>query len=153
MATKKKTKTKAKTAKKTKKKGSTAKKPAKKVARTRAPAKGAARKSAKARPKGARKPAPAPQAAAPAPPPGERVGTVVHYYGNLSVAIIQLETGTLRVGDMIHIRGHTSDFAQRIDSMEIDHVHVDEAGPGKSFGVRVKEHAREHDVVYKVTQQ
>lgn len=151
MATRKKTKTKAKT-KKTKKKSSAVAK-AKRAARKPASKKGAVKKTAKAGPKAARKPAGVAPPPAVAPPPGERVGTVTHYYGNLSVAIIQLETGTLRVGDVIHIKGHTSDFSQRIESMEIDHVHVDEAGPGKSFGVRVKEHAREHDVVYRVTQQ
>jgi len=78
-----------------------------------------------------------------------RIGIVTHYFPHVSAAIVQLETGSLRVGDVIHIKGHTSDFTQRVESMEIDHVHVNEARPGQSFGVRVKEHAREHDVVYK----
>lgn len=97
-----------------------------------------------------RAPAPMPKPAAPAIPPGtERIGIVTHYYSHLSVAIVQLETGNLRVGDVIHIKGHTSDFSQPVESMEIDHVHVSEARPGQSFGLRVKEHAREHDGVYK----
>jgi hypothetical protein len=97
-----------------------------------------------------RAPAPMPKPAAPAIPPGtERIGIVTHYYSHLSVAIVQLETGNLRVGDIIHIKGHTSDFTQQVESMEIDHVHVSEARPGQSFGLRVKEHAREHDGVYK----
>ena len=98
----------------------------------------------------ARAPAPMPKPAAPAIPPGtERIGIVTHYYSHLSVAIVQLETGKLRVGDFIRIKGHTSDFLQPVESLEIDHVHVNEARPGQSFGLRVKEHAREHDVVYK----
>jgi len=98
----------------------------------------------------ARAPAAMPKPAAPAIPPGtERIGIVTHYYSHLSVAIVQLETGNLRVGDVIHIKGHTSDFSQPVESMEIDHVHVNEARPGQSFGLRVKEHAREHDGVYK----
>ena len=109
---------------------------------------------AKAAPKpkraAARKPAPMPKPAAPAIPPGtEPIGIVTHYYSHLSVAIVQLETGNLCVGDFIHIKGHTSDFSQPVESMEIDRVHVSEARPGQSFGLRVKEHAREHDVVYK----
>lgn len=151
MPTKKKTKTKAKSAKKPKSKSAAPKKPPKKAARKPAPKKAASKKSAKAKPKTARKAAPAvPPPITPPPPPGERVGTVVHYYGNLSVAIIELDTGSLRVGDVIHIKGHTTDFSQPVESMEIDHAHVNEAGPGKSFGVRVKDHARENDVVYKV---
>jgi translation elongation factor EF-Tu-like GTPase len=97
--------------------------------------------------------APAVPVSAPAAPPGmERVGIVTHYYNHLSVAIVRLDTGSLRVGDTIHIKGHTSDFSQPVDSLEIDHVHVDEVRPGQSFGLRVKEHAREHDLVYKAKQ-
>lgn len=100
----------------------------------------------------ARKRAALPKPALPSAPPGmERIGVVTHYYNHLSVAILKLETGSLRVGDYIHIKGHTSDFAQPVDSMEIDHVHVTEARPGQSFGLRVRDHAREHDVVYKAT--
>ena len=145
MATKKKAKT------KTKKK----KAPARKVAaRKRVATKKKTTSKAKTAPKAkrtvARKPAAMPKPAAPAVPPGmERIGVVTHYFNHLSVAILKLEKGTLRVGDLIHIKGHTSDFAQPVDSMEIDHVHVNEARPGQSFGLRVKEHAREHDVVYK----
>jgi putative protease len=96
-----------------------------------------------------RKPVVMPPAAPVAPPGMERIGVVTHYYNHLSVAILKLEKGILRVGEHIHIKGHTSDFAQPVDSMEIDHVHVNEARPGQSFGLRVREHAREHDVVYK----
>lgn len=93
--------------------------------------------------------APAPQPAV-APPAGERIGIVTHYYSHLAVAIIKIESGVLREGEVVQIKGHTSDFMQRVESMELDHVHVSEAGPGQSVGLRVKEHAREHDVVYKL---
>lgn len=148
MATKKKAKTKAT---KKKKKATTPKAAVRKKA---AHKKVAAKKKTKAAPKpkrvAARKPAPLPKPAAPVVPPGtERIGVVTHYFSHLSVAILQLETGSLRVGDFIHIKGHTSDFSQPVESMEVDHVHVNEVRPGQSFGLRVKEHAREHDVVYK----
>jgi len=84
-----------------------------------------------------------------APPGMERIGIVTHYYNHLTVAILKLEKGALRVGDLIHIRGHTSDFSQPVESMEIEHVHVNEARAGQSFGLRVREHAREHDLVFK----
>ncbi|MBI3545155.1 MAG: hypothetical protein HY081_00965 [Gammaproteobacteria bacterium] len=134
------------------------KKPAAKTARV----KKAVKKTAvKKKPKAKTKPTPkikriaapaatmAPPAAPVAPPGTERIGVVTHYYSHLSVAIVKLETGNIRAGDVIHIKGHTSDFTQPVESMEIDHVHVDEVRPGQSFGVRVQEHAREHDVVYK----
>jgi hypothetical protein len=92
-------------------------------------------------------PTPPPQ---PAPPPGERIGVVTHYYGHLGVAIIKLESAGLRVGDTIHIRGHTTDFSQQVQSMEVEHRSVTEVGPNDDFGLKVIAHAREHDVVYKV---
>jgi hypothetical protein len=80
----------------------------------------------------------------------ERVGVVAHYYNHLSVATIRLESGRLHVGDLIHIRGHTSDFSQKVESIEVDHAAVTEVGPNEEFGVKVVELTREHDVVFKV---
>jgi len=95
--------------------------------------------------------APAPKPAPTALPGEERVGVVTHYYSHLSVAVVRLESGMLREGDTIHIKGHTSDFRQRVGSMEIDRVHMSETRAGQEFGLKVTEHAREHDIVYKVT--
>ena len=131
--------------------------PAKRPAARKKTAKKPARKAPvrRAAPK-ARKPAPRP-AARPVPvspasmaPPGERIGVVTHYYSHLSVAVVKLESARLRVGDTIHIRGHTTDFKQRVDSLEVNHAPVQEVGPGDDFGLRVREHAREHDIVYKI---
>ena len=133
--------------------------PAKRPAARRKPAKKPAKKTPvrRAAPK-ARKPAARPAAAKPVavspaalPPPGERIGVVTHYFSHLSVAVVKLEAASLRVGDTIHIRGHTTDFKQRVDSLQVNHVSVPEAGPHDDFGLKVREHAREHDVVYKVT--
>jgi putative protease len=140
----------------TKRKKAPARRPAarKKTAKAKkSPAK-KARQQRRAAPK-ARKPAARVAAAKPAvpvvlPPPGERIGTVTHYFSHISVAVIKLETGALRVGDTIHIRGHTSDFSQRVDSLQVDHASVPEVGPRDDFGVKVREHARVNDVVYKL---
>ncbi|HUK99322.1 MAG TPA: hypothetical protein VLX29_00530 [Nitrospirota bacterium] len=80
----------------------------------------------------------------------EAVGTVTHYYSHLNVAVIQLNRGKLKTGDTIHIKGTTTDFTQIVESMEYEHRPIDEALEGQSFGLRVKEHAREHDTVYLV---
>jgi len=127
-------------------------KPARKPAR-KAPVRRAAPKAA--RPtvrKRAARPAAKPKPASPPeqPAPGERIGIVTHYYGNPMVAIVKLEAGTLRVGDTIHIRGHTSDFSQRVESLQIEHAAVNEVGPNDEFGIKVLQHAREHDIVYKL---
>jgi hypothetical protein len=134
------------------------KKPARKKVKARkkpaAKKKSAARRSAA--PKTARKsaaPTLFPAAKPPvsmAPPGTQRVGIVTHYYTHLGVAIIEIESGMLREGDTVHIKGHTSDFRQRVESMEIDHTHVFTVMPGQVFGMKVREHAREHDAVYKV---
>lgn len=106
--------------------------------------------------KAVRKPAPKPRAAKPvtpppAPAPGERIGVVTHYYSDLSVAVVKLDPGaSLRVGDNIHIKGHTSDFGQRVESLQVGHAPVSEVGPNDDFGLKVVEHAREHDIVYRV---
>jgi len=81
----------------------------------------------------------------------EEIGKVTHYFGHIQVAAIEITSGTMRVGDTIHIRGHTSDFTQSVDSMQIEHDSVEEATPGQAVGIKVVEHARVHDTVYKVT--
>ena len=81
----------------------------------------------------------------------QRIGVVTHYYSHLSVVAMQLEPGTtLRVGDVIHIRGHTTGFTQKVESLEVNDAPVTEVGPNDDFGLKVVEHAREHDIVYKV---
>jgi hypothetical protein len=93
------------------------------------------------------------------PPPGippveepaqqeEAVGTVTHYYSHIGVAIIQINNGSLKTGDSIHIQGHTTNFTQPVESMELEHQHVDQAATGQTVGLRVKDEARVHDIVY-----
>lgn len=85
----------------------------------------------------------------PISPSEEAVGVITHYYSHLGVAIVQVNKGELRTGDTIHIKGHTTDLTQTIESMEYEHQHVDAASAGMSVGIRVKDHAREHDIVYR----
>jgi putative protease len=78
------------------------------------------------------------------------IGKVTHYFGKAGVAAIEITEGELRVGDTIHILGHTSDFTQTVDSMQVDRAPVQSAKAGDSIGIRVDEHARENDSVFKV---
>ncbi len=78
------------------------------------------------------------------------VGKVTHYFGKAKVAVIKIIEGQLCVGDTIHIVGHTSDFTQKLDSMQIEHAPLQVANIGDEVGVQVNEHAREHDRVYRV---
>ncbi len=78
------------------------------------------------------------------------IGTVTHYFGKAQVAGIEITEGELHVGDTIHVIGHTSDFTQQIESLQIDRAPVESAGVGDQIGIKVAEHAREHDKVYRV---
>jgi len=78
----------------------------------------------------------------------EAIGTVTHYYSHLSVAVVQINKGTLRIGNTIHVKGNATDFTQAVESMEYEHQHIDQAAAGQSVGLKVKDHAREHDIVF-----
>ncbi len=78
------------------------------------------------------------------------VGTVSHYWGGQEVAGIEL-TSELKVGDTIRILGHTSNFTQAVDSIQIEHETVESAKAGASIGVKVQERARVHDQVLVIT--
>ena len=80
---------------------------------------------------------------------GEEIGKVTHYFTKIGVAVIEL-SGDLKVGEKIRIKGATSDFKQKVSSMQIEHEKIEEAKAGQSIGMKVKEHAREGDKVYKV---
>ncbi len=79
-----------------------------------------------------------------------KVGTVTHYFNHLHVAALDITDGELHTGDTIHIKGHTSDFEQKVESMQIEHESVEVARSGDQIGIKVIEHAREHDTVYLV---
>lgn len=79
----------------------------------------------------------------------KRIGVVTHYFGKIAVAIIKIEKEGLKVGDIVHIKGRTSGFTQQVESMELEHKAIQEARVGESVGLKVSEHAKEHDVVYK----
>jgi hypothetical protein len=76
------------------------------------------------------------------------VGFVTHYWTHLGVAGVHLEA-PLDVGDHIHVLGHTSDFEQDVDSLQLWHHEVRHADEGDDIGIRVSQHVHEHDKVYK----
>ncbi len=79
----------------------------------------------------------------------KEIGTVTHYYGHLSVGIIELQD-VLKIGDTVHIKGHTDDFTEAVESMEIEHASVTEAKAGDVIGIKVTQKVHPHDKVYKV---
>ena len=82
--------------------------------------------------------------------PEVEIGQVSDFFAHPVVAGIEL-SGKMKVGDTIHIQGHTTDLEITIESMQIDRVDVDEAKSGDSVGIKVPERVRRGDRVYKVT--
>ena len=82
--------------------------------------------------------------------PEEVIGKVSDFFARPVVAGIEL-TAPLKVGDKIHITGHTTDLEMTVASMQINNVDVKEAKAGDSVGVKVSERIRRGDTVYKVT--
>lgn len=85
---------------------------------------------------------------APAEDLGKELGKITHFYDKISVAIIDL-ADKLAVGESVRVKGHTTDFEQAIDSMEVDHASVETAKKGDVIGVKVSEKVREGDKVYR----
>ncbi len=147
-----------------KKKAKTRKKAAKKVAKkavkkAAGKAKTTARKPAARAPK--RKPSPpAPSTATPktgvAALPAEKqiaggvlLGRVEDYFAHVNVMALRL-LAPISVGDMIRIKGHTTDITQKVESMQIEHQPVQTASAGDSVGIKIADRARRTDVVYKI---
>jgi putative protease len=80
----------------------------------------------------------------------EEIGRIAHYYSHLHVAVLVLSE-PLRIGDWVHIAGHTTDLVQQVVSLQIDHRPVSEARPGQDVALQVVDHVREHDMVYRVS--
>ncbi len=79
----------------------------------------------------------------------EIIGTVSDFFARPVVAAIEL-TAALKVGDKIHIKGHTTDLELDVESMQIDNAPVEEAKAGDSVGVKIPERVRKGDTVYKI---
>ncbi len=80
------------------------------------------------------------------------IGKITHYFTNIGVAVLEITQGDLKVGDKIHIKGATSDFEQKINSMQIEHEKIDKAKKGQAIGLKVEQQAREGDEVYRVAE-
>ncbi len=84
--------------------------------------------------------------------PEVEIGKVMDFFAHPVVAGIDL-TGKLKVGDRIHIKGHTTDLELTVESMQVNNANVQEAGAGDSVGIKVPERVRNGDTVYLVTEQ
>ncbi len=77
-----------------------------------------------------------------------RIGEVTHYYSQISVAVIQL-SGDLKIGERISIIGHTTEFSQTVESMQVNHQAIDSASAGDEIALKVWDYVRRGDLVYR----
>ena len=80
------------------------------------------------------------------------IGKITHFFKKINVAVLEITDDELVIGDTIHIKGHTSDFTQKISSMQVEHQEIEKAKKGDNIGLKVENPVHEHDEVYKVTE-
>jgi putative protease len=69
------------------------------------------------------------------------------------VGVLEITKGNVQVGDTLHIKGHTTDYYQKIQSMQVEHATVESAEKGMQVGLKVESSVREGDLVFKVTEE
>jgi len=80
----------------------------------------------------------------------EKVGEVTHYFPHVKAAAVLILKDSLKAGDKIYIKGHTTDFKEKVNSMQLDHLPVEEGKKGQEIGLLVKSRVRIGDSVYKI---
>ncbi len=80
----------------------------------------------------------------------ERLGSVIKFFEKTSIAAVKLDFGDLAVGDMIRVKGNSTDFTQKVEAMEFDHQPVQKATRGQFTGIKLSQPAKPFDLVYKI---
>jgi translation elongation factor EF-1alpha len=82
----------------------------------------------------------------------QKVGEVIKFFSKAGVAAIKVTGGILKVGDRIRIKGHTTDFEDQIQTMQVENQSMEKAETGDLIGIKVKDRVRENDVVWKIVE-
>ena len=82
--------------------------------------------------------------------PEKRIGKVVHYFKAIQVAALSITDNSIAVGEVVHFKGRTTDFSQPVESLQVEHQAVQQAGVGQDVATKVAEPVRPGDEVYKV---
>lgn len=80
----------------------------------------------------------------------EKIGEVTHYFPHVNAAAVKLMKSGLKVGDQIYLKGHTTDFKEKVESIQLDHTTIQEGRKGQEIGLLVKSRVRIGDSVYRV---
>jgi putative protease len=81
----------------------------------------------------------------------KKIGEVVKFFAKPGVAAIKVTSGELNIGDTVRYTGHTTDFEEKLDSMEINNEQIEKAVGGDYIGVKVSDRVRPGDEMFKVT--
>ncbi|MFA5142955.1 MAG: hypothetical protein WC522_02140 [Candidatus Omnitrophota bacterium] len=79
-----------------------------------------------------------------------KVGEVTHYFPHVKAAALLVLKDSIKVGDEIYIKGHTTDFKERIASIQLDRAPIQEGKKGQEIGLLVKKRVRIGDSIYKL---
>jgi len=80
----------------------------------------------------------------------KEIGIVDNYFNQIGVASIKITSGSLSIGDTVHFLGSTTDFEQKIESMQVDHEAVEKVSKGKMAGIKTNDRVRKLDKILKV---
>ncbi len=80
----------------------------------------------------------------------EKIGEITHYFPHVNAAAVKLLKSGLKVGDSVYIKGHTTDFKEIVNSIQLDHATIPEGKKGQEIGLLVKSRVRQGDKVYKI---
>ena len=80
----------------------------------------------------------------------EKIGEVTHYFPHVNAAAVKLMKSGLKVGDKIYLKGHTTDFKEKVESIQLDHAKIPEGKKGQEIGLLVKSRVRIGDSVYRI---
>ncbi|MBN1621000.1 MAG: hypothetical protein JW871_00225 [Endomicrobiales bacterium] len=78
-----------------------------------------------------------------------KLGVIEDYFAKVGVVAVKIEE-SISVGDTIHVKGHTTDLTQTLESMQVEHKSITTAKSGDDVGIKVKDRVRKGDTIYKV---
>ena len=78
------------------------------------------------------------------------IGSVTHYFPQVNAAVVRIKKSSLAIGDRVYFKGHTTDFKQVLNSLQIDRKPIEKAGRGAEIGIEVKDRVWIGDRVYKL---
>ena len=79
-----------------------------------------------------------------------KVGEVTHYFPHVKAAALLVLKDSIKVGDEIYLKGHTTDFKEKIASIQLDRLPIQEGKKGQEIGLLVKKRVRIGDSIYKL---